>query len=351
MRKETTKYSTNAQIDIVSKYSENKTMKEQVDIVSNFTNQNPDVVKHYLNALNENPNLSVYQSYSRRTVEKTLQSLLTEQDVDNLTLIPLAKKILMCNSSELTYLQNCQALKFIVQYVLEITPEEFCSNYNIAFLKKHGIKNVCNRITENAPESVLVNNGFQTKETLLQCVWPEFYNQLYKDKNFSSIDSQDIFNCYGTLKGSLCRAATPKIGTVKNGEIEENAPLNADGSFKSIFAGDPDTCHGKSVDILIYNAISDFLESHHWTVPQIFDYLANYKDYYRKAAQPVPGCFKVIDAREIYKNPLDFYMLNSSVEFQEEYMHDYVRARRQIEEFNPLIEAIYELYQEDMGER
>lgn len=320
------------------------------------------------NYLHDNPGLSAFSSYYEPVIEKIER----QDDQDYLMLIPFAKQVLMFNSDKLNYQQNCKTLAYIIKYIFELTPAEFDSSYNTEFLKRYNLKNICNHIVELTPEKVLKNNGFDTKNTILQSVWPEYYLQKFDPEYtpgkyttqeqinerlnvVSSVTAETIFNCSGSLKCALSRAALPKIMTVNNGEPDEKAPLNADGSYKTIYNGDPNTCHGNTVDMLLYDAITEHLnhlDNDGYSDYKKLEFLASYKEHYKPASK-IPGVFKVIAQRQIYANPLDFYMLNSSIEFQKEHIDDYMELREKYfpQQKNPLIDALYLYYKNLQMER
>lgn len=328
-------------------------------------------IHHYLQ---DNPSLSAFSSYYDPVIEKIEK----QDDSEFLMLIPFAKQVLMFNSDKLNYQENCKTLAYIIKYIFELTPAEFDSSYNTEFLKRYNLKNICNHIVELTPEKVLKNNGFDTKNTILQSVWPEYYLQKFDPEYVpgkytedqiqdrlnvvSSINAEVIFNCSGTLKCALSRAALPKIMTVNNGEpdmeLKENSDgtfeavykENADGSYKTIYKGDPNTCHGNTVDLLLYDAITEHLNNLNndgLSDAKKLEFLASYKEHYKPISK-APGVFKIIAQRQIYANPLDFYMFNSSTEFQKRNLDTYMELRHKYfpQQENPLINAFYYYFKE-----
>lgn len=318
------------------------------------------IIKKYVK---DNPSLSAYEpGYD------LLNELKSKDENWVLKQIPFAKKVLMYNSNKLNFEQNCNTLNFIVCYIMGITPEQFYANYSVTFLKRYNLKNLCHNISTELPNDILFSNAFESRNCIYQAAFPKNYlkmfDPLYRDdytnaeikkrlREVTSYDYKDIYNCRGTLKGTLIRAATSKIDTIYNGDLDENEPLNADGSFKTIYKGNPNTCHGEVVDTILYNAFSDHFKYSKISTEDCFRYLAGYKtlsvtETTGNVKIGPPSIFSILEARKVYSNPLDFYMLNSSVEFQKENLELFMSIRNEFYEQNPLINAMYETYIESL---
>lgn len=231
-------------------------------------------------------------------------------------------------------LSNLQAaVKYIVEEVMELTPAEYDAIYSTALNQRTSLDHAIRKIVNYAPSSIHISANFDNKAILFKMCWPEYY-----EKHFVKPTPMEIFNATGEVKGNLIRA-----GRVKDVPInEEEAKILNNGKFstakkerKRVYN------HGKEVDKVVYQSMKSILPLFEMTTPELFLSLAKP----RAAGWSKYGFVKVINARECYPTPLDFYMWNSSPEWQLEHIEEYMEARRKAKlEPIPAVEKIYTAY-------
>lgn len=186
--------------------------------------------------------------------------------------------------------------------------------------------------------TILREAMFDNKKILFRLCWPEYYKEHYAIPK-----AMDIFNCTGELKGNLVRASAIKDF---EDEPEQEKKILQNGKFstakkerKRVYN------HGQEVDDIIY-----------WSMKQILPlFEMKTKDLYLSLAKPREagwskyGFVKVIEARGCYPTPLDFYFLNSPMEYQVDHIDEYIEARNQAK--LPHVKALdmmYEAYQQSL---
>lgn len=226
------------------------------------------------------------------------------------------------------------AVKYIVEEVMELTPAEYDAIYSTTLNQKATLDHAIRKIVINAPTRIMTEALFDSKAILFRIIWPEYYAQKYsKPKPF------DIFNATGELKGNLIRA-----GRIKELPTDNTvARVLNNGKFSSAKKERKRVNnHGKSVDKLVYWAMSSILPYFEIPTEELFLSLAKPK----KAEWTDYGFVKIIEARGCYPSPLDFYMWNSPVEYQMEHVEEYMQAREKAKlKRIPALDAMYNAYQ------
>ena len=233
-----------------------------------------------------------------------------------------------------------EAIRYIVEEVMDIEPWEYDSIYSSAFNQKMHIEYAIRKIVEGADSSVTRQTLFVAKQTLFAEVWPEYYKLNYKQPG-----AWDIFNATGEIKAGLIRAGKPRYE--KDPEEGVGRAQNQNGSFSQRKKKKNVVNHGEEVDRIVYNAMK-----------QIFSFIEiSTEDLFYSLAKPKScgwnhyGCTKIIEARKCYPTPLDFYMLNSSPEYQRAHVWEYYRARERagLEKVYAL-EEMMRVYQKTVGD-
>jgi len=214
----------------------------------------------------------------------------------------LVKKILLdeniTNKSNKNNKPNwVHIVKYIVENFLELTPEEYDKLYSTTFNQQNSLDYVLRKLVNEAPAYIKSECLFSAKRIVFRLCWTDYY-----ETHFERITSYDIITAQKNVKGDLRHAS-------KN-------------------------C-GRAVDQLIYKAIQEvFPAMFSCTTEELFIMLSNPK----KSGIACLGCIKVIMARGCYPSPLDFYMWNSSAEYQWKYLDLYlsVREKANLPELNSL---------------
>lgn len=244
-------------------------------------------------------------------------------------------------------------LRFIVEKMCGLTPEEFDSVYSTRTNKKIHVENLTRKISEMVSDDVKEKCFFEQKRIIFATVYPEYYKQ-----KFADFKAEDIFNAKGDLKGALVRAAricNPDAGV-------DTSLENNDGSFKKVnIRNGVKKTYGKFVDKIIFNAIDEVLENSlkededelrddgflKDSTYKKMEYLASSKNY-KSPDKTKYGCFAIIDERGCYACYLDFYFLNMPPEKQLEYVDDfmYIREKAKIQK-EPMLDMLYDIYKEN----
>lgn len=230
-----------------------------------------------------------------------------------------------------------QAVKYIVEEVMELTPEEYDAIYSNTLNQKAHIDYAIRRIVEGADRTTNRKAMFISKQTLFAIVWPEYYNLHYEEPN-----PWAIFNASGEIKSGLLRAGKPR--NVRDEVEGVGLRQNKNGDFVEEPAKKRTVSnHGDEVDAIVYWAMKEVFE--HIEIPT--------KDLFQSLADPKAfgwsklGFVKIIAERKCYASPLDFYFLNSPPKWQEKYMYDYRDAREKANlEPIPILDYLFEKYEQ-----
>lgn len=207
------------------------------------------------------------------------------------------------------------AVKYIVEEVMGLTPEEYDALYSTTLNQKAAISHAIRKIVNNAPTSVITGALFDNKAILFKMCWSDYYDKKYKKPT-----AMDIFNATGEVKGNLVRAG--RVKELPSDNMERRILQN--GKFSSAVQERKRAYnHGAEVDKVLYWAMSNILPLFEMKTSELFLTLAKP----RLAGWSRYGFVKVIEARECYPTPLDFYMWNSPVEYQMEHFEEYITAR------------------------
>lgn len=177
--------------------------------------------------------------------------------------------------------------RYIVQNIMGLTPAEYDAIFSTALNQACGLSYAERIIVENAPESIKQRAMFNQKAIFFLCVFPEYWESTHPDYK-----PGDVFFAKGDIKASLIRASK------KN---------------------------GKTVDKILYWSFSRVLPVFKFNTRDMFIVLAN----------PVKAKFNHYPILNIYNkyralcypSLLDFYFLNSPVEFQREHVEEYMEVR------------------------
>ena len=208
------------------------------------------------------------------------------------------------------------AIRYIVEEVMELTPAEYDALYSVTFNQKGLLDHAIRKVASWVPATVRKETLFDNKRILFKMCWPEYYQT-----HFDKPTAYNIFYADGEIKSNLSRAGKPK--QVIN-EIEEVRILN-NGSFSSAKKARKRVySYGAEVDEVVFKAMWNMFGYLNISTKELFDCLANPK----KSSFNKIGCMKIIEKRECYPSPLDFFMWNSSVEYQMEHIDEYMEARK-----------------------
>lgn len=177
--------------------------------------------------------------------------------------------------------------RYIVQNIMGLTPAEYDAIFSTALNQACGLSYAERIIVENAPESIKQRAMFNQKAIFFLCVFPEYWEATHPDYK-----PGDVFFAKGDIKASLIRASK------KN---------------------------GKTVDKILYWSFSRVLPVFKFNTRDMFIVLAN----------PVKAKFNHYPILNIYNkyralcypSLLDFYFLNSPIEFQREHVDEYMEVR------------------------
>lgn len=228
------------------------------------------------------------------------------------------------------------AVKYLVEEVMELTPDEYDAIYSTSLNQKTTLHHAIRKIANAASPTILREAMFDNKKILFRLCWPEYYTAHY-----TTPKAMDIFNCTGELKGGLVRASAIKDF---EDEPEDEKRILLNGKFstakkerKRVYN------HGEEVDKLIYWSMKQILPLFEMKTKDLYLSLAKPKD----AGWSKYGFVKVIEARGCYPTPLDFYFLNSPMEYQVEHIDEYIEAREQAKVPHvKALDIIYEAYKQ-----
>jgi hypothetical protein len=177
--------------------------------------------------------------------------------------------------------------RYIVQNIMGLTPAEYDAIFSTALNQACGLSYAERIIVENAPESIKQRAMFNQKAIFFLCVFPEYWQSTHPDYK-----PGDVFFAKGDIKASLIRASK------KNGE---------------------------TVDKILYWAFSRVLPVFKFNTRDMFIVLANpVKAKFNR--YPILNIYNKYRAT-CYPSLLDFYFLNSPIEFQREHVDEYMEVR------------------------
>ncbi len=244
-------------------------------------------------------------------------------------------------------------LRFIVEKICGLTPEEFDGIYSTKTNKKIHVENLTRKISEIVPDEVKEKCFFVQKRIIFAVAYPDYY-----EKKFDTFKAEEIFYAKGELKGSLVRAAkicNPDAGI-------DTSIQNNDGTFKKInIRNGVKKTYGKFVDKIIFDAINEVLGNSQkddedelrddgfpkddvYKKMEFLAYSKNWKDADKKEC----GCITIIKERGCYPEPIDFFFLNMPPEMQLEYVDDYMEIRKKAKiKPEPMLDMLYKVYTEN----
>jgi len=300
---------------------------------------------------------------------------------DNPQLLSIVKKIifeengdemLKPTSTQSSKIKNiAKSYRYIVENIMGLSVEEYDSIYSTALNESASLEKSIRLIYKYCPESIKESTLYDTKKMLLAICWPEYYNEHYKKPT-----SLDIFLGRGDCVGNLKRAGAIKdtglfrteeeeielkrtkekgefgIKELRNAlEYKVDEPLPETKDIKRKKNGDlyaekdrkKSYNHGEGVDKIVYKAMKDCLPIFIMDTDTMFKALALPKenDFYKY------GFAKIIEARGCYDSPLDFYFLNSPMEYQIEHFEEYLNAREYAKlPHSKILDTYVEIYNE-----
>lgn len=191
-----------------------------------------------------------------------------------------------------------QILKYYIKEILDISVAEYDAIFADDINKQLGLRSLINKINSMATNEELVDGWFNAKKTLFRICFPEYYKEHYPQ----DIKSFDIFRASGELARDLKRIGKSKM-VCSGGRYQNN---------------------GKLIDELVYNSMKHNLPSMGFTsTKELFEALATPKKWKMNNY----GFVKIIEQRNAYPSPLDFYFFNSPVDYQYEHFNEYIAAR------------------------
>lgn len=210
------------------------------------------------------------------------------------------------------------AIRFVVEEILELTPEEYDAIYSTQLNKSIRLEHAIREVVKNAPEYIMEEAMFDYQKMIFRMCWPDYFKEHYSGK----LTPMEIFDAKGSFKSALIRAA--RIRAVDEKE-SDGAKLLNNGKFSSkVVENKRERNHGEQIDKLVFEALRTVMSE---------VYEAKTEDLFNILAQPHRskidqfGCIQVIAARGCYPTPLDFYFLNSDVNYQMKHIHEYMAAR------------------------
>lgn len=238
----------------------------------------------------------------KRRPKKGADGTLVEKSAN---LIPVLKTVTM-NQSRIKgtpYEQMVAALRYLVENVMEISPQTFYNKYDTVFLKQYKLYSAVMYLIDNAPDEIQKECCFNHKDILFRSLWPDFY-----EKNLAgNITAHDILYANNDTKDMF------KSNIIRAGQV------------KNISKKDKGCRAGELVDEILFDAIQKelFVES--------------------KLCKNMKECFYVLGelskeeegngGNEIarsrgYRSILDFFYLNLPAQIQEEKGLDFLEARK-----------------------
>ena len=191
-----------------------------------------------------------------------------------------------------------EIFRYYISEILNISVAEYDAIFSDDVNKQLGLRSIINKINSTATDKELVDGWFNSKKTLLRICYPEYYKEHYPQ----DIRSFDIFRASGELARDLKRIGKSKM--VCSGARYQN--------------------NGKLIDELVYDSMKRNLPSIGFSsTKEMFEALANPKKWKMNNL----GFVKIIEQRNAYPTPLDFYFLNSPIDYQYEHFKEYLDAR------------------------
>lgn len=242
-----------------------------------------------------------YREIREELIRRSSHAEQLKQLLDSPNVVKTARKMMLSENGAVSKkgivrVQDwCNAVRFIVEYILELTPAEYDSLYNAKFNASVSLSYTIKRIVEECPSWIRKECMFSQKKILLRMCWPEYYKEHYPP-----LSEWEILQADSDMRGDLKHAG--------NGQ-------------KTSFSH---TKHVDEVNEILYNAINKT-----WpimfggTVRDMFTALANPKE----SGIHRLGAINIIMDRKEYPSPLDFYFLQSPAEFQARHLHEYLQVR------------------------
>jgi hypothetical protein len=240
------------------------------------------------------------------------------------------------------YVTLQQAVRYIVEEVMELTPEEYDAIYNSTLNQKTCIDHAIRKIVQGAPTEIAMETLFDSKKIVFRMCWPEYYAAHYEPPT-----PWDVFNATGSTKSGLIRA-----GRIKEVVEDLNQGRGADVTQSGRFSAKKterrrNYNHGSEVDKVVYWAMREVLSFFEMKTSELFLSLADPK----ASGWSKYGFVQIIEARGCYPTPLDFYMLNSPQEFQMNHIEEYMQAREKAGLSHiKALDMMYEAYQKTRKE-
>lgn len=245
------------------------------------------------------------------------------------------------------------SIKYIVENIMGLTPEEYDAIYSTKLNQDVFIDHAIRKLVINAPSSISTEALFDAKKILFRLCWPDYYAEHYKKPQ-----AWDIFNASGEIKSNLIRAGRIKensfdIGDIDesladDSELEDEPVQNKNGKFSVRKQERKRTYnHGEEVDKLVYWSMNTIFSLISISTEDLYTSLANIKD----TPWSNYGFVQIIEARNCYETPLDFYFLNSSQNYQLEHVEEYMKAREEAGlEHYAILDWMYEAYRTSVEE-
>lgn len=246
--------------------------------------------------------LNANKDVIKRKPKKDAQGNMVEKSAN---LIPVLKTITM-NQSRIKgtpYEQMVAALRYLVENVMEISPQTFYNKYDTVFLKQYKLYSAVMYLIDNAPGDIKKECYFNHKDILFRSLWPEFY-----EKNLAgSITAHDILYADNDTKDMF------KSNIIRAGQV------------KNISKKDKGCSDGELVDEMLFEAIKQelFVDSKLCsTMKECFYVLGELS---KKEEQN--GGNEIAQSRG-YRSILDFFYLNLPASIQEDKGLDFLEARK-----------------------
>lgn len=231
------------------------------------------------------------------------------------------------------------SIRYVVENILELTPEQFDAIYSTTLIKKTCLDHPIRRLVAAAPPEIAIETLFSSKKTLFRICWPDYYKEHYQEPK-----PWDIFDAQGETRSGLIHAG--RIKKDKDEEEYAGAEMTSHGRFSTKQDKKRMYGHGADVDRIVYWAMKEVLAFFEMKTPELFLALAKPKE----SGFGKFGFVAIIEARECYQTPLDFFMMNSPLEYQLAHFDEYIEARDKAGiPHLPAIDLIYAAYKHTIG--
>lgn len=197
-------------------------------------------------------------------------------------------------------------LKYMYEEIYELSPEKVDALWRLdkglesEFLVSTVTKNLVEKIVSESSDKILKECLFNDKKIILKMMYPEYYLLTYNNKYDVMTD---IVNASGYTLRDLKDA----------------------GRSKTAIKGNKSNSKGRLVDSLILEGFEAYFNA-----KGVYDYSDKLFTLSRAKAEKINklGMIKVLENRGCYASALDFYYLNSPVNFQKEHFREYIRLRK-----------------------